>query len=32
LEPDEAEAYLLKYEQTDLLPLWNCDGSTANSK
>lgn len=26
LEPEEAEKYLLKYNPSDLLPLWNCDG------
>ena len=27
LAPDEAEKYLLKFKPSDLLPLWNCDGS-----
>jgi len=26
LEPEEAEKYLLRYNSSDLLPLWNCDG------
>ena len=26
LEPDESETYLLKYKQSDILQLWNCDG------
>lgn len=26
LEPEEAEKYLLKYNPSDLLPLWNSDG------
>jgi DNA-binding transcriptional ArsR family regulator len=30
LNPDEAEFYLLKYKPSDLLPLWNCDGSDLN--
>ena len=31
LNPDEAEFYLLKYKPSDLLPLWNCDGSDLNN-
>jgi hypothetical protein len=27
LNPAEAKKYLLKYKPSDLLPLWNCDGS-----
>lgn len=32
LDPLEAEKYLLKYQPSDLLPLWNCDGSELTPK
>jgi len=32
LDSSEAENYLLKYKPTDLLPLWNCDGSEMTTK
>lgn len=32
LEPAESESYLLKYKSTDLLPLWNYDGSDVVGK
>ena len=31
LNPDEAEFYLLRYKPSDLLPLWNCNGSDLNN-
>jgi len=32
LDPTEAKSYLIKYKPTDLLPLWNCDGSEMTTK
>ena len=32
LEPSEAEGYLLDYKPSDLLPLWNYDGSEMTTK
>ncbi len=32
LEPAEVEKYLLNYKPTELLPLWNCEGSREASK
>jgi DNA-binding transcriptional ArsR family regulator len=30
LEPGEAKGHLAHFKPTDLLPLWNCDGSDSN--
>jgi DNA-binding transcriptional ArsR family regulator len=32
LDPTEAENYLLKFNSSDLLPLWNCDGSELTAR
>ncbi|MBG0859624.1 MAG: ArsR family transcriptional regulator [Bacteroidales bacterium] len=32
LDPDEVKEYLLKYKQSDLLQLWNCDGDNLTAR